>query len=78
MEQKKREEKKPYDENVENGLWKFLCGEHWPNEGLVLYSLIKMIYILLVAAVHLLCSFSLLYLFSWVCIFSFPLEKNLR
>ena len=33
-----REEKKPYDEKVENGLWKFLCGEHLPNEGLVLYS----------------------------------------
>ena len=46
--------------------------EHRPSEGLALGSLIKMIYISLVAAVHLLCNFRLLYLFSWVCIL-FPL-----
>ena len=40
---KKREEKKPYDENVKNGMWKFLFGEQRPSKGLVLGSLIRMI-----------------------------------
>ena len=71
-----REEKKPYDENVENGMWKFLCGEHKPSEGLVLGSLIKMIYIFLVAALHLLFNFS--YISSHEFAFSHSPERKIE